>query len=484
MSSTATALRRGVTSFVIILPLVAMWSLATPLGAAFDENEHFLRAASIVRGQFRPPTVRTAVGLQSLVRVRTDLATVAVAAKCTAFHANVPASCESSPSSSHRLVVVVDAAGRYPPLYYLLVGWPTLFTHGREAMWSVRLLSVLLVTLLLAIAHAILRSEQDAMLGFAVALTPTCLFLGGIVNPSSVEIAAAFVVWVGMLHIAQDGPSRPVVWLTAAGAGALILTRPLGPLMLAGVLAAVALRMGVGRARVLVADMRMRPAATVVASALLVQAAWLLFAGPPHLTALGKHHGSTFAAMVSILKVEGVQVQSMVARFGWGETHAHGLTFLAWAAGSIILLVAFARRAHGMDAAQAVALVATIIAIQLTFDLINFRTLGFFWNGRYSLPLVVGVPLLMSRKTGPLSAASIGSARVALAIGHVTAFLWTLDRYAFGGLAERHLVWQPPGGVWLTSFGFIAAISIYFATASRSSHSDALIRPSKALLGP
>jgi hypothetical protein len=101
-------------------------------------------------------------------------------------------------------------------------------------------------------------------------------------------------------------------------------------------------------------------------------------------------------------------------------------------------------------------------------ELMEARSSGLFWQGRYTLPLAVGVPILAGaiaarsplRLTLPARIPVIGA--TVLAFCHVTDFAQTLRRYTVGydGAIQfwNHPQWTPPiSGLWLT-IAFIVTI--------------------------
>ena len=77
-----------------------------------------------------------------------------------------------------------------------------------------RLVSAVITAALLASAiTAVHRSAAPLLLGvgLAVAVTPMVLFLGGLVNPSGPEIAAALAFWVcSLVLVSRPGPASTI----------------------------------------------------------------------------------------------------------------------------------------------------------------------------------------------------------------------------------------------------------------------------------
>jgi Predicted membrane protein (DUF2142) len=84
----------------------------------------------------------------------------------------------------------------------------------------------------------------------------------------------------------------------------------------------------------------------------------------------------------------------MVGYFGWVDTPAPGLTLVLWTAALgvlVALAISFARRRVALVIAG---LLGMIILVPELLEYIEARTFGFGWQGRYTLPLAVGLPIL------------------------------------------------------------------------------------------
>jgi hypothetical protein len=165
-----------------------------------------------------------------------------------------------------------NSAGRYNPVYYLLVGLPFQMFGPETGLYVARLLSCLLTAVLLTLAASALLVRGGSVLarvGLVAALTPMALFLGGTVNPSGMEIAGAVAGWVGLLLLARN-PGHPAVRyfavVASVGLCAMVVSRPASVLWLAvlGVVFLIAAgRRGLGR-------LIRRPAVLIAAAAVAV----------------------------------------------------------------------------------------------------------------------------------------------------------------------------------------------------------------------
>ena len=240
-----TAVRRVVAwaaTFAAVFALLAAWSLATPKYAAPDEPAHAYRAASLVRGQLlgvpvnRPDDPRVVVGVPATL--------TAVGPGCFAFHPQIPASCMGGWPSRPGYRRVTTYTGRYPPLYYLAVGLPTLLTTGGSMLLWMRLAGDLVNALFLTVGFAMLRRLRSpwALAAGAVAVTPMVLFIASVINPSGLEICAAFALWCSLLALLKEqgaGSTSALTW-AAVSAAVMESTRGLSPVLMAGTVVATA----------------------------------------------------------------------------------------------------------------------------------------------------------------------------------------------------------------------------------------------------
>ena len=465
--------------------LAGVWGLALPLMASPDEQSHAVKAAAVVRGQLtgtedpdRDP--RIAPGRPTLVQLPETYRSVDLLAQCHAFRGNVTADCAPPLTGDpDRTVEVETFAGRYPPLYYALVGWPSLLSPGVPGLYGMRALSGVVAALPLTAGLLLLlgtRAPRLALLGAGVGLTPMAMSLFGVVNPSALEIACAFCAWSALLAaVLHPDPAllrRRVLTATAALAVMVNLraSAPLFGLLLVAGVAAVApwpVLREVLRARV----SWLAGAVGLVAG--LTATAWVLGAGTlqgpvnrfPELA-----EPSVAARQATGRSVE--YLRQMVGVFGWLDAPAPALTFAVWSAavGALVVLalaVPRARRPRVVVLAFVVVLMALPIAVQLP----GAQDAGLIWQGRYLLPLALGLPLLCAlvlarERSDLLPAVRLDAVLVpALLLAHVAALYWVLRRYAVGVGGDLLVVdspWQPPLGVWpvvlLYAAGLLATV--------------------------
>ena len=200
--------------FAVFALLGVLWSLASPVFSVPDENAHATKAIAQVRGQvvgYTLPDVRhIVVDLPEGYAYSQDTL-------CYATHAEVSAGCAPEFGSDGQ-PWFNTWVGAYNPLYYYLVGWPSLLFDGDAAIIGMRIASSLLGAGLLAWAFLVAASGARSRwmpLGVAFAAAPMSMYLIGAVNPNGAELAAAAAVWAGTLRLLdtfRDDSARP--WLS------------------------------------------------------------------------------------------------------------------------------------------------------------------------------------------------------------------------------------------------------------------------------
>ena len=461
----------------LFFALIAAWSLATPLMSSPDEPSHVVKAAAVARGQWSgilgpAPTDTSRPGAGTTVHLPNDLAASVALPNCYAFHPDNAASCVPRlPARAGSDVPVETFAGQYPPLYYALVGWPSLFLSGEAALYGMRLVSAAISAVMLAWGAyrlTTVRTNQLMVWGAVVALTPMCLFLAGTVNPSGWEITVAFSFWAACLAIvARDGaPTTGALVQAAVSGAALVNIRASSPLWALAVVAVALLIAPAGRLRDVVRH-RLAPwLGGVAVLASLTAIAWILTHGD---VVSARHLYPQFASLkVTLLTINGDAygyLQNMIGNFGWLDTPAPPLTYVMWyfALGSLVLLALSAAMRARAKTGLAL-LIGAVVAAPFVLQVPTAADAGIIWQGRYALPVAVGVPMVAAVLLGEQSADVIALLRRVfrgavpwVLVAQVAAFYWASRRYAEG--ATGHLFALTP--MWSSPIGYLTGTAVY-----------------------
>jgi len=485
-------------SFAILFSLGVLWALANPPTAASDEPAHIVHAAGVARGDFfgRPLNAAQLAEFQNRYYIGSNQGGVVDVYRsvtvpeiydrpnpiCYINHPELSAACLDF-TGPHRSTGIVSHTTKYPPAWYAWVGLPArLVSEGSRAVYVMRFAGVLLVAALLASGVASFRRISDSryvMLGLLVALTPMVFFFGSVVNPSGVEIAAGLALWASGAVLATEARSATdgrvdarLVARVGIAAGVLVLTRQLGPLWAAIILLVLVGLAGRQGIRVLRASRALWAWAAGVAACVIAQMAWIVWvdALDPHNFLGAPTHEDGFTLAQKAIGLSGGEFREMIGVFGWNDTPAPAITFFMWVAalgGLAALAVAFGRRRDVVG--MLVAGVATAVVPVVLFVYQS----GFArWQGRYTLPLAVGVPVLAAlalRGTAIRNArgAAVVLVGVALGAGHVLAYAQNLRRYTVGldgtiwfWTKEQ---WSPPVSSLLLVIAFVVATACWVA---------------------
>ncbi len=456
----------------LTLPLTVLWSLATPVMAAFDAPAHVTAAAAVVRGQLFPPAAPGPGGV-SVLRIPSALAALDHVADCLpASDDAVPSQCPKAAPTTSATTTVTATTGRYPPLFYALVGWPTLLAHGSHAYRGITLAAAVINALFLALALWFLRSFGPSLLaplGWVLALTPEVLYLAGSVNDSGLEISAAVAAWSGLAVIAsRERPPASVVALTTLSLGVMILSRPASPAWAVVLLAVGAVVAGATRLRAYLRQRAMLTGVGVVAACALVAVAYRAAAGAPALLAVTLHrpHYTLGGAVALSLGDVPDLLQGTVGVFGATLLPVVGL--IAWVAAFAVAVTGALVSARPRPARAAMALLAAVVVVPVVADTAEANHIGVWWQARDSLPFAVGIPILLLA-LAPDRALQLRPARRALGLVVAAAltaqglvFAWVLHRYANGSGRSWNpsaYRWNPPGGAVALAVIFVLALA-------------------------
>jgi Predicted membrane protein (DUF2142) len=472
-----------VVTFGLVAVVTGLWSLATPLFASADEPAHVVRAASVARGELlgRTPRSEELKGY-TYVRLPRIYESAGRHLNCFARAPNRDASCHHFDGSETRTKAMLTEAGRHPPAYYGLVGgisrvWPS----AAGAVWLMRLVTVLITALFVTMSvRALLRTAAPrvALTGLAVAVTPMVLAFGGVVNPNSPETAAGIATWVCGLVLVSEvrrgyKPDHGLVAQLGIAASALVLSRQISMFWLALIALILAGLLGKEALGRLARSVTARGWGAVVVVCAGAQLAWIFLADGLDLSVpIGFEPTLSKEEIVrqTVGRAPSFYLE-MLGNPGWLDTTLPGLTYLLLtvALGTLVLLgiaVGIRRYATAMLLAIVITVVTPIVLESWQYD-----EYGFYWQGRYTLPFAVGVPLLacfaLQSDAGRrvFRGALVPALGGMIVVAHILAFYQALRRWSVGTpgpvfywLDPR---WAAPVPQWLLVVAFSTAIAAF-----------------------
>ncbi len=456
--------RFGIVGAVLFALVGIAWSWSSPLLGAPDESAQVIRAAAVARGQLRGDDVTTrseAPPGENRVDTTFDVpegyAETGQINNCYIFQPEQPVGCAPQPSGGNDEVRASTYIGTYPPLYYALVGWPTLFMTVPGGLWAMRISSVIVSAALVGLAlTAVRRAGARGLVsaGLLIALTPMALFLASVINPSGMEITAAVALWATALAVVVSPfrVSRADLVRLAVAFVALAACRPLSPVIAVGILASVAIVGGFReRFRSLWIRTDVRWTSGIMAAALVVATGWVVWTN-----GLSRAAGVPVPGLTLTEALRGswerlpTRVVEMIGYFAYREVPAPRSLVVLW---SVLVVAAVVGAAIVGTWRQRILLAALIVAsvvFNVVPEAVSAEEYGFIWQGRYALPVAAGVPILAAWIIG---ASPRWRARWTVATVGVVGLAWALGQaIGQGSLLRRNAI-----GLTHPYFSFLGA---------------------------
>lgn len=453
--------------------LAGVWAISVPPYGSPDEQAHVVRAVGTWSGTpLKGEVTNDETGFRVDVSVPAHFDTDRILPTCWMHQPDATADCHHGPPRDSRIITTRTSAGLHPPFWYAAVGWAGRLVPSQTGFYLMRLVAVTLCALVIAPLGASLRTRHNSAIELPAALagiTPVALFLCGTVNPNGYEVCVAIALWGSGLTAARfaaagEAVPRYIAVHTSVAATTLALTRPLSPGFALAILATIAIvtRPGV------VALARRRSTqllAAPVAVAVVLAGVWALYSG--HLTvehaAIAPPVESRFEALMGSLAHH---YQQMLGTFSWLDAGVSSAAVLAWGAlvGVLVGAAVTLGRPRWAVAMAACGVVGHFAPALLQLG--SYPVNGIVWQGRYSLPWMVGVPILAAASTaGRLDRAAARRITVAvaplIAAGHVGGYWLAMRRWTVGHSQRWWFLgdpeWQPPAPfvLWVVVPAFV-----------------------------
>jgi len=400
-------------TFAVALFVGTMWALSVPPSGGPDEPAHMVKAAAVAGGD-----LSTSVQWHdefpgkvpdTTVKVRTgyNYGSFWDQVTCWSGIRDQPTSCAPGlPPRTGRPMSTETYVGTYQPLYYGLVGLPTRFLPPDRGLYAARLISVAIVAALAASALASARSMGATTVAATLAsFTPAVVFVASTVNPQGPELVASVTLWAsGLLVLGSESPRRRELVRIGVSATVLAAARPTGPVLV--VIIAVVLLLVAGDRTRLKALARRRSAKVVLAATTTVWLASLAHVvvnrslsavmRSPQPGGLSRALWDQVAGSIPDLTADQVGLLS------WHGMIALDLIrplIILWLAMIAVLVVAAlwpgtASDGRRQTVRRQVILVTTVAGwgvLPLAALIANHEV---YWQGRYGLPLGVGIPIM------------------------------------------------------------------------------------------
>jgi hypothetical protein len=472
----------------VLLSIVAsLWALAMPPGGSPDEPAHAVKAASVVRGQFTPSSMIDKGGVLDVpayIAFEYDQT-------CYAFFATQSAGCMPAlQGDPDALVQSYSSASLYDPVYYVLVGWPSLIFHDEAGVYAMRIVSVVLCAFFVALAFWLIagwRRRRLPAVGALVALTPMALFITASINPNALEFTGGLAVFTAMLSIVLSPSERLLrrrLAVVVVGSALVVHARSISPLWIAVLLLTPLILLS---GRELIRLLRRR--AVLVSAALIVIATalslwWtvssnslgLVPTSGPDVAPPTKGVGTSFfAGFLQSIGDFYTQLRQMIGILGWLDTIFNPLVYFAFYAMIALLALGVIVWVRGRRLVFTIVVAAAFFLLPPFVQALYITRGGYIWQGRYTL--ILFMCLLVAAATAIASSPGFErfrhSRRLTTIVAWAFAAIWfatgvwafatALRRNVVGYLASwRDMVSSPQ---WSPPLGAAALIALYTLAA-------------------
>jgi hypothetical protein len=421
---------------VAIALVVLMHVLGSPRNVGPDEASHQVASAALVRGE------RTGTAVPGQSAVVTFVVPGMVGEpnpSCFAFDIDMPVTCSVGPltTDSH---VAGTTSQHYPPYGLVLPGVASFVPWAGGYAYLARILNAVVPVALLAgaLLMALRRRGRFVAMALVAGITPIAWFTMGITNPSAVATAAGAGLWVGLL-CTERGDRLP--WLAVWSWAALMMMRRDGPFWVTLIVLIAAAAAGqvpiwwwrrAGRAqRIVLVGSWLLAIASVRTD---TSSKFSLLLGAVPVLLIVAHHGATAAQRVSrgvlwslaallavvgagalvvlsprsigggyvvkVVQATGEHLYQLVGRLGTLDASAPLSSVILWwatlgALAGIALLVAPRHFRAGL------LLLGLVIVSAWVLEIGSGNRSGTYWQGRYSLPATIGLPMILALGAAP-----------------------------------------------------------------------------------
>jgi hypothetical protein len=379
-----------------VLLLQAAWIAAMPAFRGPDEFDHVFRAEGVSHGAFLPgDSISPYDARGSMTPVRRSV--IDAASKvCASYKYTRYYDCHAYGDFVGEWGSIGSGAGRYNPSYYVVVGNVGRFFDGTSVNYVIRAVTAGICAILLAWAAALwcgLGRSRWRTLAFMTALTPVMLFSTTVAAPNGVSYAAAVLLWVAGLVVLNGGTGRNLRGAAVAATIAAVVmcnTHTTGPLWLLLIVVAWLLLKPTAMLRLL-RDRRYWVMIAVIGAGAAASALWTIQSGANLPNASGSITSSPEVGALAVNEV--AWLLQTIAAFPLRNEMAPTAVYVLWLVGFVLLLVRVVR-GRGRALVAVLWVVVAVIAAQTILTYVGFKTDGYAWQGRYGLPLTVGLALI------------------------------------------------------------------------------------------
>jgi hypothetical protein len=414
-----------------ILLLQAAWILAVPAYRGIDEFDHAYQAAAVVRGQWHA-TQPAAHGRGSVVTIPGSIVRAA-SPVCRTYTYVGHDNCFPIARHPGDLVEVATAAAAYNPAYYLVAGTVARPFPGQGFDYAMRVFTAVVCALLLAWAAALTVSWTPSpwpRVALVVGLTPVFTFSTSLASPNGISYACAALLWSALVSVVTGARIRAAVVAAGTATGGFVVTHATGLLWTPMIVVAAALLVPWSRWREIWRSGRttMLPVGAVVAVICAASAWWFRTMGTNSLPTPARHGAAAHLPVGDLPLYHVVWALETIAVFPTRSDPAPVGVYLLWIGVLAFVLVSAARRLLRREVAALALLGAFLVVVPTMLSIASYASEGWGWQGRYNLPLWLGVStvagLALARARAPrpvtvLTLAACLAVALVLSVVHV-----------------------------------------------------------------
>lgn len=466
-------------AFVGFFLATAAWSTAAPYNGTPDEKDHVYRAYGVATGQVVLTPEKAVRDAGAFVDVPRGL----LVEDCWQFRSDVSAACATEPGGDDTRVAVGSGAGRYFPLYYAVVGWPLALSPDWLGVMLARLVSAALCAVLLAnaLTDAMRWSRYRVLaLGVLLGATPMVAHMGSAINPSGPELAAGIAFFAAACPLLYTPAARrdpTLLWHVGVAALGLASLRMAGPLFLFLAVVALLLPLRWAVLRDLWEWRGLRWWMVGVGSVGTASVIWTVTQKTAdvggHFVLDGPPLATTQIAYLEAQRWR-AYLDEMVGVTSWLDTRLPEFVYVVWlSAVAAVVLAGFVLASRlGRLRIAALALAGVVVPFLMTLRYAN--EVGFITQGRYLMPLLVGVLILAMYHIAEHGVSAdrarfmLRAAVIVLLPLHFVALAVTMVRWQHGLTAPAGLRnlnpfsgdWHPPLGSAVPLLALIGGVTV------------------------
>lgn len=459
---------------LLFLMLLAIgWLFTYPPYGVSDEPAHTVKALAVANGEFEGPKTVGQFGYAAEVFNIPATFSSIFHFVCYGASLDTTPDCVGNFPDDPTTVVNTSTAATYPPLYYALVGWlgwifPT--QAGFYMMRGMGLIAVLGV-LILAFRSAAKASNsvnREALL--FVACTPAFVSFMPVVNPFALEVALALCFWLQSLAFLEKNASSNVDKVLIVFVGVSFgLTRPASFIWMFSILLILVIFEWENPFK---QDSRQKWTWIISGGLLsiLISGGWYVHRlRDVPLGGGGQGYASIWANLRHSFENLDDNFLQLFGHFGWTSFYPPLIVPVLGIVAIFLLATAPTCGGEKRNLLQ-ILVPCAVLAAPLVLEGLRASSAGLGYQGRYILPIAVGLPVLWSRRLSP-SEGRITCAIFMAGAANLIALGYSAHRYLVGVSGPYWWLgrekWQPPiNGIGLMIIWIAAASALLLAILS------------------